>query len=214
MAELPSGTVTLLFTDIEGSTRLLRQLGDRYASLLDEHRKVMRAAWKPFGGRAVDCQGDASFVIFGRAVDGVAAAAAAQQALAAQPWPDGSVVRVRMGLHTGEPTLVGGGYVGLDVHRAARLSAAGHGGQTLLSQTTRDLVQHDLPEGASLIDLGEHRLRDLPHPERVHQLVIADLPADFPPLRTLDTHPNNLPTQLTSFIGREREMAEVKRLLD
>jgi class 3 adenylate cyclase len=213
VADLPVGTVTLLFTDIEGSTRLLRQLGDRYAGTLEQHRRLLRAAFARQGGREVDTQGDAFFVAFGRAADAVAAAVEAQRALAAHPWPDGSAVRVRMGLHTGEPTLAGSGYIGLDVHRAARLSAAGHGGQVLLSQTTRDLVEHELPAGVELRDLGEHRLRDLPHPERVFQLTIAGLPAEFPPLRTLAAGPNNLPTQLTSFIGREREMAEVKRLL-
>src|SRR5438067_7824630 len=176
-AELPSGTVTLLFTDVEGSTQLLRQLGDRYASALEEHRRLLRRAFEAWRGCEVDSQGDAFFVAFGRAADAVAAAVAAQRALAAHPWPDGEAVRVRMGLHTGEPTLTPGGYVGLDVHRAARLCAAGHGGQVLLSRTTRDLVEQELPDGVDLRDLGEHRLKDLPRPERVYQLVDADLPA-------------------------------------
>src|SRR6266540_301263 len=213
MAELPTGTVTLLFTDVEGSTQLLRQLGDRYPAVLDEHRGLLRVAFQAAGGREVATQGDASFAAFGRAADAVAAAVAAQRSLATHAWPDGAAVRVRMGLHTGEPALVGGDYVGLDVHRAARLSDAGHGGQVLLSQTTRDLAEHDLPADVELHDLGEHRLKDLPRPERIFQIVIAGLPGEFPRLRTLDISPNNLPTQLTSFIGREREMAEVKRLL-
>ena len=212
-AELPSGTVTLLFTDVEGSTQLLQRLGDRYAAVLEEHRRLLRQAFETCHGCEVDTQGDAFFVAFGRAADAVVAATAAQRELAAHPWPEGGAVRVRMGLHTGEPTLTPGGYVGLDVHRAARLCAAGHGGQVLLSQTTRDLVEQELPDGATLLDLGEHRLKDLPRPERVYQLVVADLPSAFPPLRTLDASPNNLPTQLTSFVGREREAAEAERLL-
>jgi predicted ATPase/class 3 adenylate cyclase len=212
-AELPSGTVTLLFTDVEGSTQLLRQLGDRYASALEEHRRLLRRAFEACHGCEVDSQGDSFFVAFDRAADAVAAAVAAQRALAAHPWPEDGAVRVRMGLHTGEPTLTPGGYVGLDVHRAARLCAAGHGGQVLLSRTTRDLVEQELPDGVELSDLGEHRLKDLPRPERVYQLAVGDLPTHFPPLRTLDASPNNLPTQLTSFVGREREIAEVERLL-
>jgi hypothetical protein len=122
-------------------------------------------------------------------------------------------VRVHMGLHTGEPSVTAEGYLGLDVHRAARIMSAGHGGQVLLSQTTCTLVEHDLPDGVSLRDLGAHRLKDLQHPSHLFQLIIAGLPADFPPLGTLDTHPNNLPVQLTSLIGREQEIATVQRLL-
>src|SRR6266568_3206516 len=140
-------------------------------------------------------------------------AVAAQRALASHVWPDGVVVRVRMGIHTGEPTLSSEGYTGLDVHHAARIMSAGHGGQVLLSQTTRDLVEHDLPTGVSLRDLGAHRLKDLQQKSHLSQLVIADLPADFPPLRTLDSHPNNLPVQPTPFIGREQELTAVQQLL-
>ncbi|MGQ0550991.1 MAG: ATP-binding protein [Armatimonadota bacterium] len=214
MRSLPTGTVTFLFTDIEGSTVLLQHLGDRrYADVLTAQRRLLRAAFQEGGGHEVDTQGDAFLVAFGRALDAVAAVAAAQRAITAHPWPEGASVRVRMGLHTGEPTLTAGGYVGLDVHRAARICAAGHGGQTLLSQATRDAVAHHLPAGVSLRDLGEHRLKDLQRREQIFQLLHPDLPADFPPLRSLDALPNNLPRQLTSFIGREREMAEVKRLL-
>jgi class 3 adenylate cyclase len=181
VAELPTGTVTFLFTDIEGSTRLLQHLGDRYAALLAEHQRLLRAAFQASGGHEVDTQGDSFFVTFARARDAVAAAAAAQQALDTHPWPEGVTVRVRMGLHTGEPQLAASGYVGLDVHRAARISAAGHGGQILLSQTTRDLCEPELPPGASLRVLGTHRLKDLPRPEALFQLVLPDLPADFPP---------------------------------
>jgi predicted ATPase/class 3 adenylate cyclase len=208
-----TGTVTFLFTDMEGSTRLLQQLGNNYAAVLTTQQQLLRQAFEAHHGRIVDSQGDSFFVAFARAVDAVNAAVKAQQALATYPWPDGSAVRVRIGLHTGEPTVAGERYVGIDVHRAARIGAAGHGGQVLLSQTTRDLVETALPEAVSVRDLGEYRLKDLRHPKRIFQLVIAGLPADFPPLKTLDTLPNNLPLQLTSFIGRERELREVKQLL-
>jgi predicted ATPase/class 3 adenylate cyclase len=207
------GTVTLLFTDMEGSTRLLQQVGERYTDLLEEYRKLLRAAFQRWNGHEVDTQGDAFFVAFARATDAVSGAVAAQRALASHVWPEGAVVRVRMGLHTGEPTLSSEGYTGLDVHHAARIMGAGHGGQVLLSQTTRDLVEHDLPAGISLRDLGAHRLKDLQQKSHLYQLVIADLAADFPPLKTLDTHPNNLPVQLTPFIGREQELTAVQQLL-
>lgn len=213
MAGLPTGTVTFLFTDIEGSTRLLEQLGDRYADALSRYRELLRSTFEERGGQEVDSQGDANFVAFPRAKDAVAAALAAQRAIVSYPWPANARLRVRMGLHTGEPLRSGGGYVGVDVHRAARIGAAGHGGQILLSQTTRDLAGRELPIGASLRDLGEHRLKDLTDPPRLFQLVAPDLPSDFPPLKSLDVLPNNLPRQLTSFIGREREIAEVKGLL-
>src|SRR6266513_1095665 len=213
MHHLPMGTVTLLFTDMEGSTRLLQQVGERYTDLLEEYRQLLRAAFQRWNGNVVDTQGDAFFVAFARATDAVSGAVVAQRALASHVWPDGVVVRVRMGIHTGEPTLSSEGYTGLDVHLAARMMSAGHGGQVLLSQTTRDLVEHDLPEGVSLRDLGAHRLKDLQQKSHLSQLVIADLPADFPSLRTLDTHPNNLPVQLTPFIGREQELTAVAQLL-
>ena len=155
-SDLPSGTVTLLFTDIEGSTRLLQDLGsERYAAVLADHRHLLRTAFQAEGGYEVDTQGDSFFVAFPHAGNAVRAAAAAQRALASYPWPEGHSVRVRMALYTATPTVTTGGYVGLDVHRAARLCAAGHGGQVLLSQTTRDLVAAALPEGASLRELGE-----------------------------------------------------------
>ncbi len=210
---LPSGTVTLLFTDIEGSTRLLQQLGDRYASVLAESRHLLRTAFQEWGGHEVDTQGDAFFVAFARATDAVLAAVDAQRALAAHPWPEGAAVRVRIGLHTGEPSLASEGYVGLDVHRAVRIMSAAHGGQVLLSQTTSNLVEQDLPDDVTLRDLGEHRLKDLGRPRRLFQLVILGIPADFPPLRTLDTHSNNLPVQLTPLIGREQELTAAQQLL-
>ncbi len=211
--ELPRGTVTLLFTDIEGSTRLLEQLGECYPDVLAQCRQLLRIMFQQWNGYEVDSQGDSFFIAFTRATDAVSAAAAAQRALATHPFPRGMTVRVRMGLHTGQPQLSPEGYVGLDVHYAARNMSAAHGGQVLLSQTTRELVEHDLPEGVSLRDLGEHRLKDLQRPNHLYQLVIADLPAGFPPLKTLDTHPNNLPVQFTLLIGREKEIAAVQHLL-
>ena len=193
--ELPTGTVTFLFTDIEGSTRLLRELGDGYAEVLAEHRRALREAWGRHEGVEVDTQGDAFFVAFGRASDAVAAAGYAQHALAPGP------VRVRMGLHTGEPLRTDEGYVGFDVHRAARIAAAGHGGQVLLSQATADLA------GADVRDLGLHRLKDLSAPERLFQLGTEG----FPPLKTL--HETNLPVPATPFLGREPEIDEVAALL-
>ena len=211
--DLPRGTVTLLFTDMEGSTQLLQQLGDRYASVLAECRQLLRAAFQHWSGHEVDTQGDVFFVVFARATDVVSAAVDAQRAISSHPWPEGTTVRVRMGLHTGEPSLTSEGYVGLDVHHAARIMGVGHGGQVLLSQTTRDLVEHDLPGAVSLQDLGAHRLKDLQQKSHLFQLVIAGLPADFPPLRTLESRPNNLPVQFTPFIGREQEVSAVQHLL-
>src|SRR5436305_5426697 len=213
MRELPTGTVTLLFTDIEGSTRLLQQLGNHYDGVLTECRQLLRAAFHQWKGHEVDTQGDAFFVAFPRATDAVSAAVDMQRALATHVWPEGVTVRVRMGLHTGEPQLSTENYVGLDVHRAARIMSAGHGGQVLLSQTTRDLVEHDLPTGVSLRDVGAHRLKDFQQKSHLFQLVMADFQASFPPLNTLDTYPNNLPVQPTPLIGRAKEVALVQNLL-
>src|SRR5262249_6259629 len=153
-----------------------------------------------------DTQGDSFFVAFARATDAVAAAVAGQRALASHAWPDGVTVRMRMGLHTGEPLRTAEGYVGLDVHHAARIMSAGHGGQVVLSHTTRDLVVQTLPGGVSLQDLGVHRLKDLQQPSQLFQLMIEGFPTDFPPLKTLDNSPNNLPVQPTPFLGREKEV--------
>ncbi len=210
---LPSGTVTFLFTDIEGSTRLLTALGDAYEPLLEEHRRRIRTAVAAAGGHEVNTEGDALFVVFGAPSAAVAAAAQAQRALA-EPWPGGTAIRVRMGVHTGEATLTGDDYVGLEVHRAARVGAAGHGGQVLLSSATRSLVEDRLPAGVTLRDLGEHRLKDLARPERLTQLLIDGLANDFPPPRTLDATPNNLPVQLTSFVGRTDLLADTAHLLE
>jgi predicted ATPase len=194
--ELPTGTVTFLFTDIEGSTRLLHEYEGRYAELLSEHRRALRRAFVQHGGVEVDTQGDAFFVAFARAADAAAAAVDGQAALSGGP------VRVRMGLHTGEPTVADDGYVGVDIHRAARIAAAGHDGQVLLSQPTRDLLA-----GVTVRDLGEHRLKDLSAPERLFQLGEGD----FPRLKTL--HQTNLPIPATPFLGRQRELDDVLRLL-
>ena len=179
-----SGTVTFLFTDIEESTHLLDKLGDQYATALAEHHAILRAAIQKWNGREVDTQGDAFFVTFARSLDAVQCAADAQRALASHSWLHNQPLRVRMGLHTGEPLITSTGYVGMDVHRAARIGDAAHGGQVLLSQTTRELVLHDLPEGITIRDLGEHRLKDLKFPTPIYQLVIDGLAHDFPALRT------------------------------
>jgi predicted ATPase/class 3 adenylate cyclase len=213
MHSLPRGTVTFLFTDIEGSTRLLQQLGDRYSRVLEECRRLLRAVFQEWNGHEVDTQGDAFFVAFARATDAMSAAVDSLRALAVHPWPEDVAVRVRMGLHTGEPQLSSEGYIGIDVHHGARVMSAGHGGQVLLSQATRDLVVHQLPGGVSLRDMGEHRLKDLQRPVHLFQLVIAGLPADFPSLKTLDIYPNNLPIQPTPLIGREKEVASLGQLL-
>ena len=186
---LPGGTVTFLFTDIEGSTELLNQLRDQYAALLAGHHKIIREALEKSNGREVDTQGDAFFAAFPKATEAVAAVAQIQRELAGHSWPEGAQVRVRMGLHTGEPWLVEEGYVGMDVHRAARIGHVGYGGQVLLSGTTTALVQDDLPEGVTLLDLGRHRLKDMRRPEPIQQLVIEGLPAVFPPLKSLEALP-------------------------
>src|SRR5438128_766003 len=199
---LPTGVVTLLFTDVEGSTRLLHELGVDYGEGLTEHRRRLRAAFDEHEGIEVDTQGDAFFVAFARASSAVAAAADCQRALADGP------IRVRMGLHTGEPRLTEEGYVGLDVHKGARIAAVGHGGQVLLSQTTRALVDADVR------DLGAHRLKDLSAPERIYQLEIAGLLCEFPLLKTLEAGMKNLPAPRTSFVGRAAELDEIDRLLE
>jgi predicted ATPase/class 3 adenylate cyclase/DNA-binding XRE family transcriptional regulator len=210
---LPTGTVTLLFTDIEGSTRLLQQLGKQYSSVLTQCRSLLRTVYQTYDGYEVDTHGDAFFVVFARATDAVCAAVAIHRDLAAHSWPQNAVVQVRIGLHTGEPQRSAEGYIGLDVHHAARIMGVGHGGQILLSQATSVLVEQSLPDGVQLQDLGEHRLKDLRRPSRLFQLVVAGLPHAFPPLKTLDNHPNNLPIEPTPFIGRVQEVATLCRLL-
>jgi predicted ATPase/class 3 adenylate cyclase len=214
MATLPTGTVTFLFTDVEGSTRLLQQLGGvSYGQVRDRHAEILRTAIALGSGLEVSTGGDSFFAVFPDPVGAVEAVVAAQRELATGDWPHGTPPRVRMGLHTGEAVLGGDDYVGIDVHRAARITAAAHGGQVLVSEATRSLVEGSLPDGVSLRDLGVHRLKDLDRPEGLHQLVVEGLLADFPPLRTIDGRPTNLPPQLTSFVGRSEEIAEVQDLL-
>jgi class 3 adenylate cyclase len=199
MVELPSGTVTFLFSDIEGSTRLLRELGERWEEALAAHNRILRDAFAETGGREVDRQGDAFFAVFPRARNAVAAAASAQRALASEQWPQGAEVRVRMGVHTGEPSVGGEGYLGVDVVRAARICSAAHGGQVLVSETTRALIG-----GEDLQDLGLHHLKDMEHPERLFQLELPDLPRDFAAPRTLD---RPQPAPPVPMAGRELELA-------
>ena len=210
----PTGTVTCLFSDIEGSTRLELELGTGpYRDLRERHRELLRAAFAAHDGYEQSTEGDSFFVIFRRAIDAVAAATDGQRSIAAESWPDGVEVRVRMGLHTGEIESVGGDVIGYDINRTARIASIAHGGQVLLSEATRTLVGGTLPPGVRLLDLGTHRLRDLRAPEHLAQLVIEGLQEAFPPLRSLDARPNNLPTQLTTFVGRERELGEALALL-
>ena len=209
----PTGTVTFLFTDIEGSTRLLQELGDEWANVLQDQRRVMRAAIAANHGLEVGTEGDSFFVVFASAADATHAVVMAQQSLDAHAWSGDTRVRVRMGLHTGEGRVVAADYVGLDVHRAARIAACGHGGQVIISDSVHALVEKALPPGVSIRDLGEHRLKDLPQPEHLYQLDIEGLPTDFPALRALDVRIDNLPLQLTSFVGRSAEVAEAKLLL-
>ena len=205
MTTLHGGTVTFVFTDIEGSTKLLERLGDRYAEALAEHRRILRDTFGSRGGREIDAQGDAFFYAFERARDAVAAAVAAQRALATHGWPDGEEVRVRMSVHTGEPVLGEEGYVGIDVHRAARICSAGHGGQVLLSATTAALVSGALPDGVTQVPLGDLRLKDLSRPERLVQLEIDGLPASFPPLRAGQEEPMDFGDRLAQKIKADVE---------
>ena len=213
-AAKPVGSVTFMFTDIEGSTKLAQEFrGDRWNAILARHRELIRAALAGAGGHEEKTEGDGFLAVFERPDGAVRAAVDAQRRLAGEPWPDDAVVRVRIGLHSGNGALdPDGEYVGADVHRAARVGAAGHGGQVLLSETTSSLVADELPDGVTIRGLGEHRLKDL-RPERLCQLVIDGLRNDFPPIRSLDRQPNNLPTQLTSFVGRDAELAEAAGLL-
>jgi predicted ATPase/class 3 adenylate cyclase len=222
MGELPTGTITMLFSDIEGSTMLLSGLGDRYGEALSAQRALLRAAFSSHGGQEMGTEGDSFFVVFESAGDAVRCCVAAQRALAAHAWPGGVAVRVRMGLHSGEPARHEDGYIGLDVHRAARIAAAAHGGQVVLSEAVRLLVEPRLPAGVSIRDLGFHRLKDIEAPERIYQLVAAGLPEQFPPLKSLGAPVatvgvtagvHGFPAALTRFIGRSRELDDVAELL-
>jgi predicted ATPase/class 3 adenylate cyclase len=212
--DLPTGTVTFLFTDIEGSTRMVQSLGDSWVPVLEAHNEIVGHAIDEHRGVSVKTEGDSFFAVFPAAVDALEAALDAQHGLMTHPWPSDGVVRSRMGLHTGIGALGASDYVGLDVHRAARISDAAHGGQIVLSEPTAILVERYLPARVELRDLGKHRLKDLSDPEAIFQVVAPGLQSEFPLLRTLDAIPNNLPKQLTSFIGRERELSEALRLLE
>jgi predicted ATPase/class 3 adenylate cyclase len=211
---LPGGTVTFLFSDIEGSTRIEQATGTaRYAELRERHREILRAAFAAHGGIEQGTEGDSFFVVFRSAREAVAAAVEGQRAIVEEPWPDDAAIRVRMGLHSGEAGLAGGSLVGIDINRAARIAAVANGGQILISDATRALVGGEVAGDLYLRDLGEHRLRDLAAPERLTQVDADGLPSEFRVLRSLDARPNNLPTQLTTFVGRERELGEAQEAL-
>jgi predicted ATPase/class 3 adenylate cyclase len=210
--DLPSGTVTLLFSDIEGSTALLGRLGSVYADVLDAHRALLRRAWSDHGGVELGTEGDGFYVVFTSAPRAAAAAVDAQRALDRHAWPKGEAVRVRIGFHTGAPVVHGEGYVGMDVHLAARVAAAAHGGQILLSDGASKLVAERLPAATALLDLGPHRLKDIPSPERIHQLTVDGLREEFPPPRTLGST-SRLPEPDTPLMGRDAEIAYLVGLL-
>jgi predicted ATPase/class 3 adenylate cyclase len=212
MRELPTGTVTMLFSDIEGSTALLGRLGERYGETLSAQRALIRAAIRATGGQEVGTEGDSFFVVFSSAGDAVQCCLAAQRALAGYDWPGGAPVRVRMGLHSGEPAVQEDDYVGMDVHRAARIAAAAHGGQVVLSEATRLLVESRLAADVSVKDLGFHRLKDIEAPERIYQLVAAGLPDGFPPLKSLGAQ-SRLPVPLTPLVGRDADLERVRAVL-
>src|SRR5919199_307188 len=217
MADLPTGTVTFLFTDIEGSTALWEQHPEAARVALARHDALVEQIVGEHDGHVVRPrgEGDRRFAVFARATDAVAAAAALQQAFYTEPWPTPTSLRVRIAVHTGEADLRDGDYYGTAVNRCARLRAVAHGGQLLVSQATYDLVREHPLAGINFRDLGKHRLKDLQQPQRIFHLLIDGLPADFPAITTLDARPTNLPLQPTSFIGRERELADLRqRLLD
>src|SRR4029453_6140047 len=203
----PTGTVTFVMTDIEGSTRLLQTLGDQYPQLLADHNRLLREA---FGSTGVEVrsEGDALFYVFVDEPSAVRAALDRQRRLTEHHWPANASLRARMGIHSGEGRLLDGDYVGIDVHRTARITDAGHGGQGVVSEAAHALAAAALPPNAALRDLGEHRLKDLERPERVFQLVAPGMPADFPALRSLEKK-RDLPAQVTSFVGRQRERDEL-----
>jgi class 3 adenylate cyclase len=206
---LPGGTVTFLFSDIEGSTGLMRALGDGWAQAHADHRRLLREAFRRAGGSEVDTQGDAFFAVFPRARAALDAAASAQRSLHEHAWPGDRELRVRMGIHTGEPTVGEEGYLGLDVVRGARICSAAHGGQVLVSETTRALVRGDEPEGVELRDLGDHHLKDVAHPERLYQLAAPGLAQDFPGPRSLDSKSAPpVPVPALDVAARERHLAE------
>jgi class 3 adenylate cyclase len=210
--ELPTGTVTLLFSDIEGSTVLLSRLGGLYGEALSAQRVVLRTAIAEGRGMELGTEGDSFFVVFSSAADAVGCCVAAQRALGRYDWPGGAAVRVRMGLHTGEPSRHEDGYIGLDVHRAARIAAAAHGGQVVMSQVTWQLAQPGLPADLSVRDLGLHRLKDIEEPERIVQLAGPGLAAEFPPLKSLGAL-TSLPEPPTPLVGRDSDLEQVRAVI-
>ena len=214
MTSLPTGTITFFFSDIEGSTPLLESLGTDYTPLLERHQRIVRDAFRSHDAVEISTEGDSFFAVFPSAVDAVTAAVDIQRDLAAEEWPQSSTVRVRIGLHTGEAQIAGDNYVGLEVHRAARIMAAAHGGQIIISEATRALVERSITDGVLLRDLGEHRLRGLSGRERLVQIVAQGLEVDFPPPRTLDAIPNNLPIPATELVGRESELQAIRGHLE
>lgn len=201
---LPTGTVTFFFSDIEGSTKTLQRLGHEFREVLDRHSVIVRSALEDYHGIELGTEGDSFFAVFTTAPDAIGAAIAVDQRLAEADWPDGGTIKVRIGLHSGMGELGGANYGGLDVHRAARISAAGHGGQVVVSEATKVLAFD-----AEYIDLGTHRLKDLERPEHLYQLIVPGLPDSFPPLRTIDARPNNLPTVASRLIGREEATGQL-----
>jgi predicted ATPase/class 3 adenylate cyclase len=213
---MPRGVVTFLFTDVEGSTQLFRRIEDRYHEILESHFRVLRAAIVSHRGTVVSLQGDGCLAAFGAVADALDATVAAQSGLLQHPWPQDAVLKVRMGLHTGQAIPVRGDYTALALHRAARVSAAAHGGQIICSQTTADLLASHLSPGKTvgLQDLGLHTLKDFPEPEHLYQVVHPQLPVDFPAPKTISPRRDNLPVQRTAFIGRQPDLREVPRLLE
>lgn len=210
---LPTGTVTFLFTDIEGSTRLVQSIGDKYRAVLEAHNEILSDAIEAHGGIALQTEGDSFFAVFESVVSAITAALSAQRALLAHSWPDDLEVRVRMGLHSGEGAHGGANYVGIDVNRASRIADAAHGGQTVMSEASAILAERALDPEVAVTDLGKHRLKDLSEPEAIYQVSAPGLPEEFPPLRTLDAVPNNLPMQVTSFVGRQHVLERATDLM-
>ena len=210
---IPAGTVTFLFTDIEGSTKLFHRLGDdRYPLALASHRQICREVFRERSGYEVGTEGDAFFVAFSSATDATLAAVECQRALARNPWPADAEIRIRIGVHTGEARIVGNDYIGLAVHRAARICSAAHGGQVLISGATAQLLESERLPDVALRELGEHRLKDFPDPERLVEIVIPELPSVFPPPKTLEPA-IRLPAQPTQLVGRTKELLLAGELL-
>ena len=214
MVDLPSGTVTFLFTDLEGSTRQWEDHPDAMHDALARHDEILREAIESHAGHVVKTTGDGFHAAFATAHDAIGAAVFGELALASEQWGEPGPLRVRMGVHTGEAQHRSGDYYGTALNRAARLMTVAHGGQVVVSGAVEELARDALPEAVTLADLGQHRLRDLGRPEHVFQVLHPDLVHDFPPLRSVESYPTNLPLQLTTFVGRDDELAEVAHAID